>query len=150
MLRAAVGLDGREGDRAVGVGPGLRLGGALAAIVDRLLPRLLGVKHGQRKVLHAVAVLRGLARGLAVLGERALEDDADVALREQIHRTVARAGREVGDLLDLEAKRARVEERGLLGDADIEAHMVDIDQLKRIGRGRGSSGRTERGHRVRF
>ena len=56
----------------------------------------------------------------------------------------------IRDLLDLEAERARVEERGLLGVADIEADMVDVDQLQGIGCGRDAGGRAHGGHRPRF
>ena len=146
---AAVGLDARERHGAVLVRVGLRLIRALAAVLDRLLPRLLGVEDRERDVLHPVAVPHGLARGLPVLRKRTLEHDANVALREQVHRAVARARREVSDLLDLEAERTRVEERRLLRVAHVKAHVVDVDQLQGIGRGRNRSGRTQRGHRPR-
>jgi hypothetical protein len=84
-----------------------------------------------------------------ILREGSLEKDADVALRQKVLGARAVAGREVGDLLDLEAERRGVEERRLLGVGDLEPDVIDVDQSERIvGDGTASRGRRgDRGHR---
>ncbi len=62
-----------------------------------------------------------------VLGERVVSREADVALREQVVRPVARAGGQVGDPL-IRSRRCGVEVGGLLGVANVEPDVIDIDE----------------------
>jgi hypothetical protein len=130
--RAAVGLDRGDGDGPLVVAERAGLLGGLGAVGDGALPRLLGVEDGERDVLDAVAVELDLLGGGVVLGERGGEQEADVALGEQVVGLVARAGGEVGDLGDVEPEGVGVEVGGLLGVADVEADVVDVDERKRV------------------
>ena len=67
------------------------------------------------------------------------EQQADVALGEQIVGLLALAGREIGDLGDVEAKGMGVEICRLLGVAHVKANVIDIDEAERIGIVRGQS-----------
>ncbi|MFN9956612.1 MAG: hypothetical protein ACK55I_26225, partial [bacterium] len=62
-----------------------------------------------------------------------LEQQADVALREEVLRGRAAAGREVADLLHLEAEGRGVEVRRLLRVAHEEPDVVHVDQSERVG-----------------
>ena len=144
--RAAVGLNARHRDRACRIGVHARFIRTRAAILDRLLPRLFRVKHRHREVFHAVAVQVRFAASLSVSGERRFDEQSDVALREQIRCALAATSREVRNLCDFETKCARVVVRSLLCVPDIEAHVIDIDQLQRVGGSVERRGRAERGH----
>ncbi len=129
----AVGLDRRGDDGAVFV---LELGGLLgggAAVLEGLAVRGFGVVDGEGDVLDAVAVEADVARGGVVLGEAGGEDEADVALREVVVGGIARAGGLVADLLAGESEAVGVEVCGLLGVAAVEADIVDVDELQRVG-----------------
>src|SRR5690606_35600003 len=103
--------------------------------------RLLGVEDGEGHVLHAVAVHRGLHRRRVRGRQRRGQDEADVALSQQVVRRIALAGGQVRDLLDLEAEAVRVEEGRLLRVAHVELHVVDVDELKGVARRGGGGGR---------
>ena len=69
--------------------------------------------------------------------ERRFQQNANVALREQIFCAVTVARCEIRHLIHLKTKSLRVEERGLLGVANYEMNIVHINQCKMIGGGGG-------------
>jgi hypothetical protein len=141
MDRTPVGVDGGDGDGALVVLERAGLLGGAGAVAHRALPGLLGVEDGEGDVLDAVAVLLDLLGGGVVLGQRGRQQQADVALGEQVVGLLAAAGGEVGDLGDVEPEGVGVEVGRLLGVADIEADVVDVDERKRIGGCLGHLGR---------
>ena len=74
-----------------------------------------------------------------------LQQNANIALREEIFCAVAVARCEIRHLIHLKTKSLRVEERGLLGVANNEMNIVHINQRKMIGVGGGGGGCGGRG-----
>ena len=130
---ASVGLDARGGHGAMRIAHGDWLIGALAAVLHSGLPCCLCVKDVECNVLDAVAKLGKFCRGGVILGKWSLQEETNVPLRQEVLRGLATSGGQVADLLHLEPKRRRIEERGLLGVPDIEANVVDVNQVQRIG-----------------
>lgn len=134
---AAVGANGGDGDAAGGIaiGPGFAANCGRCAVFDRAFKSFFCIEDGERDVFDAVAV-HGDFEGSGVFGRQAAgEQEADVALGEEIACGIAIAGGEIVDLFDLEAEAVSVEERGLLGVTNMKADVVDIDQLEWIGAG---------------
>jgi hypothetical protein len=128
----AVGLDARPRDRPLLATLGHRLVGRLGAVPDRLAVGGLRVGHREGDVLGPVTVSHDLLLGGVVLAQTGREQETDVALGEEEARLLARAGGQVGELIDAEAEAMRVEVRGLPGVADIESNVIHIDQPQRI------------------
>lgn len=132
MIDAAKGLDAGHGDGTVFVFEDAGLIGGLRAVADGFFPGFFCVEDGEGDVFDAVAVHRNFHVGGVFCGEATGEDEADVALCEEVVSRVTDACGEVGDLLDLEAEAVCVEERGLLGVADVELDVVDVDEVERV------------------
>ena len=120
----AVGGDAGGGDAAVGVG---ELGGLLdaaGAAAGGLEPGLAGVVDPEGYGADAVAVVVDVAGDLGVGAEGGGEDEADLALLEDVAGAVAMAGLGacVGD--QRHAEGGAVEVGGLAGVADVELDVV--------------------------
>ena len=89
MDGAAVGLDGGDGDAAALVGEGAGLARGDGAVLDGLLVGGLGVEDGEGDVLDAVAVELDLLGGGVGVVEGGGEEEADVALGEEVVGLVA-------------------------------------------------------------
>ena len=87
----AVGRDRGELDATGVVLDPVRLDDAARAALHRLSIRVRRVRHGERDVADAVALRRGPPADLAVGAEAAREDEADVALLEDVGGAVAHA-----------------------------------------------------------
>ena len=120
----AVGRDRRQLDAAEVVFDPVRLDHAAGTALHGLAVRLTCVRDGERRVLDAVPVRAGEAGDLAVAAQTARQHEADVALLEQVGRTVAHARLRPGIRRLGEAERVLVVERRLLRVADVELEVV--------------------------
>src|SRR5262245_6881674 len=128
----AVGRDRGDLDAAVLVLEPLRLAHAARAALDGHGVRLLGVRDAHRDVANAVAVLRGEARDLVVVAQRTRQDEADLALTEDVGRPIAHA--RLGSRVRVARKAEGVLEvvRGLLRVPDPELDVVPALERHRI------------------
>ena len=122
--RVAVRRDRRALDLPELVLDGVRLGDAARAARNGLAIRLRRVGHGERDVLDAVAVLREVARDLVLLAQRARDDEADLALLEDVRGAVAHSRLRPRVRRAREAHRVLVEVGGLLRVPDPELEVV--------------------------
>ena len=123
-----------------------RLAHAAGAALDRRAVRVLGVGHGERDHLDAVAVARVVLADLVARRQRAGQHDPDAPLLEHERDAVAHARLEpgVGDLL--EAERLAVEVGRLGGVADPQLDVVDAVQRHEVLGCRPRSGYGLRAH----
>jgi hypothetical protein len=126
--RVAVGGDGRELDPAVLVLDPVRLGDAAGAALERLAVGVRRVGDLEGSVLDSVPVGVGVPGDFVVGAERAREDEADVALLEQVRGPVAEAcfGACVSD--GAEAESVLVEVGGLLRVSHPQLEVVPAEQ----------------------
>jgi hypothetical protein len=124
VLGLAVGADGGKAQRAVLVGELVGLAHRSGATGDR---RLVGggrVVDDEGEVLGTVAVFAHVGPDRRVGGEPGGDDEADVALLEQVRGDVAAPGLGTGVGGDLEAERGSEESRHRAGVADVELEGV--------------------------
>ena len=122
--RVAVRRDRRALDLPELVLVARRLHHAARAARDGLAVRLRRVGHGERDVADAVAVLREVPRDLVLLAQRARDDEADVALLEDVGGAVAHSRLRARVRGAREAHRVLVEVGGLLCVPDPELDVI--------------------------
>jgi hypothetical protein len=90
------------------------------------------VGNGQRDIADAVAVARAVAGDLVILAERRRQDEADLALLQDIGGAVAEPG--LGPCISRarEAEHALVEVRRLLRVPDPEFDVVPTEQRHEV------------------
>src|SRR5690606_7458336 len=106
--------------------------GGFTAVGQGPLVGLFSIEDGQGDILDAVAEELDVPLSRMIIVKTGREQEADIALGEQVGRLFARAGGEIGNLLDLKAKAGGVEIGRLLGVADVKANVVDINQMQRV------------------
>lgn len=104
------------------------LGDGFGSRADNLLKDLLGVRHPEGHIFHAIAVQRDMLRDRMVAVDRRGEDQPNVALLHNVGDPIADAGFWSGVGREREAKRAAIKVRGLLGVADVKLDIVDALQ----------------------
>ena len=123
MDGVAVGGDTGGGDTAVGVGEFFGLLDAAGAAAGGFVPRF-GVVDPEGDGADTVAVLVDVAGDVGVGAEGGGEDEADLALLEDVAGAVALTGLRAGVGDERHAKRGTVEVGGLAGVAYVELDVV--------------------------
>ena len=136
----AVGGDAGGGDAAVGVGEVGGLLDAAGAAAGGFEPGLAGVVDPEGDGVDTVAVLVDVAGDLGVGAEGGGEDEADLALLEDVAGAVALAGLGAGVGDERHAEGGAVEVGGLTGVADVELDVVGALEGEKVGGGGFGSG----------
>ena len=131
----AVGGDAGGGDAAVVVGGVGGLLDAAGAAGGGLVPGLAGIVDPEGDGADAVAVLFDVAGDLVVGAEGGGEDEADLALLENVAGAVALAGLGAGVGDQGHAKGGAVEVGGLAGVAYVELDVVGSFEGEEVGGG---------------
>ncbi len=140
VLGLAVGADGRQAQRAVLVAEVVRLAHRSGAPGDRRFVGDDGVVDDERQVLGAIAVFAHVGPDRRVGSEAGGDDEADVALLQEVRGDVVTSGLGARVGGDLEAERGGEEPGHRPGVADVELERVPSLQTG------GGCGHVERRH----
>src|SRR5579871_2094649 len=129
----AVGVDGSALDLAMLIFGDGRLHCALCATRQRIVIRLLRVRHFQCDIFCAVAVQQRMLRNGTLRAEAAAQHEANLALLDDIAGAVAQARLQAGIGDRHEAEGAAIIMGGLFGVADVELDVVPVLDRHEIG-----------------